>query len=89
MKVELVTKEDLQEFKTELFTELKKLIPPNGKEAAKTWLKSREVRKMLEISPGKLHALRVSKQLPFVRLGGVIYYDWEDVVGLFEKHKSS
>lgn len=88
MKVELVTKDDLQEFKAELLAELKKLVTPNGKETSKSWLKSREVRKMLEISPGKLHALRVSKQLPFVRLGGVIYYEREDVHRLFEKNKS-
>ncbi len=88
MNVELVTKEDLQEFKAELLSELKKLITPNGKDPNKTWLKSREVRKMLGISPGKLNALRISKQLPFVRLGGNIYYDREDVNRLFEKNKS-
>lgn len=88
MKVELVTKDDLQEFKAELLSELKKIITPNSQDQNKAWLKSRDVRKMLEISPGKLTSLRMSKQLPFVRLGGNIYYDREDVHRLFEKNKS-
>lgn len=31
--------------------------------------KSREVRKLIDVSPGKLHAMRVSRQISFMRIG--------------------
>jgi hypothetical protein len=60
-----------------------------GAHLAKQWLKSREVRKLLDVSPGKLHAMRVSRQLSFMRIGGVIYYDRNDIEKMFEKFKTA
>lgn len=56
-------------------------------DTAKKWLKSSEVRKLLNISPGKLLALRASRQLAYVRLGGVIYYDMNDIETMIQKAK--
>ena len=46
MNVELLTKEDLKTFKTELLNDIKEIIKP-GASQSKQWLKSNEVRKML------------------------------------------
>jgi hypothetical protein len=42
----------------------------------KQWLKSGEVRKLLQISPGTLQHLRDTGQLPFTKPGGIIYYEY-------------
>jgi hypothetical protein len=43
---------------------------------------------LLDVSPGKLHALRASRQLSFMRIGGVIYYDMTDIEKMLEKFKT-
>jgi hypothetical protein len=83
MNLEIITKEDLKEFKTELLTEIGKLMQP-GQGEAKKWLKSNEVRKLLNISPGTLQNLRINGTLKFTRIGSLIYYKQEDINKLLE-----
>ena len=51
MNLEIITKQDLAAFKSELLTEIRQLMQP-GQGQSKKWLKSNEVRKLLNISPG-------------------------------------
>jgi Helix-turn-helix domain len=83
MNVELITKEDLKQFKTEMLTEIKHLIKP-GQGQSKQWLKSYEVRKLLNISPGTLQNLRVNGILRYTKIGGLLYYKHEDIIRLLE-----
>ncbi len=83
MNVELITKEDLKQFKTEMLTELKELIKP-GQGQSKQWLKSAEVRKLLNISPGTLQNLRINGTLRYTKIGGMMYYKLEDINKLLE-----
>ncbi len=85
MAVEILTKDDLQQFKNDLFAELKKVIKDSP--TTTKYLQSFEVRKMLNISPGTLQHLRVSGQLPYTKLGGKIFYDSEDIRKMIEKGK--
>lgn len=83
MAAQIITTEDLYIFKQELLQELKELIvslPPHQKK----WLKSPEVRKMLGISPGTLQNLRINGTLPYTKVGGVMYYAYEDIVKVIE-----
>jgi len=80
---ELITKEDLREFKSELLTEIKQLMQP-GQGQSKKWLKSIEVRKLLNISPGTLQNLRINGTLSFTRIGSIMYYKLEDINKLLE-----
>lgn len=75
MKLDIITKEDLQQFKTELFTELKGIIGEKKETDHRQWLKSAEVRKMLNISAGTLQNLRIKGTLPFRKIGGSMYYN--------------
>ena len=84
MSVEIITKEDLYAFKSELLTEIHKIIRPGKFEAPKQWLKSYEVRKMLNISPGTLQTLRINGTLRFTKIGGSLYYKYEDIINLLE-----
>jgi hypothetical protein len=83
MNVELITKEDLKQFKNEMLTEMKHLIKP-GQGQSKQWLKSYEVRKLLNISPGTLQNLRVNGTLRYTKIGGLLFYKTEDIEKLLE-----
>ena len=85
---QLVTLSDLKSVRDELLMAINR-TRGSSTDTAKKWLKSSEVRKLLNISPGKLLALRASRQLAFVRLGGVIYYDCEDIDKMIQKAKTS
>lgn len=86
---QLVTSADLEKFKEQMLSEMRRLLAVGGTQHSKQWLKSREVRKLLDVSPGKLHAMRVSRQLSYMRIGGVIYYDRADIDKMFEKFRTS
>jgi hypothetical protein len=81
--IELLTKEDLKQFKSELLLEIKELIKP-GQGQSKQWLKSNEVRKMLSISPGTLQNLRINGTLRYTKIGGMMYYKLEDIHKILE-----
>ena len=83
----LVTTGDLFDFKRQLLFEIKTLLKEQHGEPTKKWLKSREVRKLLNISPGTLQNLRVRKILPFTRIGGIIYHDANDIQAMLESKK--
>jgi hypothetical protein len=83
MNVELITKEDLKQFKSELLQEIKEIIKP-GEGQSKRWLKSNEVRKMLSISPGTLQNLRINGTLSYTKIGGMMYYKLEDIHKILE-----
>ena len=83
MQVELISKEDLKVFKSELLQEIKQLMQP-GQGQSKQWLKSNEVRKMLNISPGTLQNLRINGTLRFSKIGGMMYYKLEDINKVLE-----
>lgn len=84
---QLVTMADLENFKSDILDEIRKIVKVDHGIPTKKWLKSSEVRKLLDISPGKLHWLRSNRQLEFIRIGGAIYYDREDITKMFEKSK--
>lgn len=84
---QLITVDDLQDFKLELLNEIKTLLKGNGASLGKKWMKSEEVREMLGLSIGKLQTLRINGTLPFTKIGGVIYYDHEDIVNMMLSRK--
>ena len=78
MAIEVITKEDLQLFKTELLSEIRGLMSAESK-AAKPWLKNAELKKLLNISSNTIHRLRVSGKLHPTKIGGTHYYRYEEV----------
>lgn len=86
MSVNILTQEDLQNFKTELFAELKTLIPEQENLKLKKWLKTDEVKKLLKVSPGTLQTLRINGTLTYTRLGGIIYYDYDHIEKILQQN---
>ncbi len=78
MAVEIITREDLNHFRVQLLDDLKRIIqqksPPH-----KEWIKSPEVRKILGISPGTLQTLRVKGTIRYAKVGGMLFYKYEDI----------
>jgi hypothetical protein len=90
MAANIITQEDLAQFKIELLEELREIISrPAEKETKKAearWLKSHQVQRLLSISPGTLQNLRINGTIPFTKVGGVILYSQEDINNVMQKN---
>jgi hypothetical protein len=86
MAVQIITIEDLNEFRSILLNDLKEIIHSRPQQA-KQWLKSKEVRKLLNISPGTLQNLRINGTLTYTKVGGIMYYDNADIEKLLNGNK--
>ncbi|HAD97730.1 MAG TPA: DNA-binding protein [Cryomorphaceae bacterium] len=84
----IITKEDLDQFKLELISEFKEILSVNSNPAPKKWLKSYEVREMLGISPGTLQNMRINGTLPYTKVGGLIFYDNDDIQKMLVANRS-
>lgn len=84
---QMVTKRDLLNFGNLLLQEIKNSTTKSKTSEAlpKPWLKSAEVREILKISPGTLQNLRFNGTLKYKRIGGINYYNYEDIVKMLEK----
>ena len=86
MAIEVITREDLNEFRTLLLSDLNALF--NSKpQQQKQWLKSSEVRKLLNISSGTLQNLRINGTITYTKIGGILYYSNSDLEKLLESNK--
>lgn len=86
MEIELVTLADLKNFKEEILSEIRSLLEGKAELGPdRKWVKSKDVQKLLQISAGTLQTLRNRRMIPFTRLGGVIYYNREDLKKMMEK----
>lgn len=87
MSVEIVTKEDLQAFRQQLLSDIKALLQFRqvNNVTGKEWLRSSEVRKLLNISAGTLQNLRISGKLKPAKIGGINFYRQSDIKKLLEE----
>ncbi|WP_349318408.1 helix-turn-helix domain-containing protein [Chitinophaga sp. MM2321] len=83
MAAEMLTRDDLATFKTELFFEFRNILKSASTQPRK-WLRSFEVRDLLGISTGTLQHMRVNGTLSYTRIGGILFYDYDDIIKLME-----
>lgn len=79
MGLEVITKEDLQQFRLQLLNDLREMLKPQQAKLVKPWLKNSEVRKLLNISSNTVQRLRVTGKLRSSKVGGIHYYRYEDI----------
>jgi len=79
MATSIITTDDLRDFKMELLDDIKKLLTNHTSGKLKKYLKSSEVMSMLQISPGTLQNLRINGTLPYTKIGGIIFYDSDEI----------
>ncbi|MCF3109634.1 helix-turn-helix domain-containing protein [Niabella sp. CC-SYL272] len=84
----LVVLSDLADFKFELVSAFKVLLKEILGQPSKRWLKTSEVRKMLGMSAGTLQTLRNKGTIPSTKIGGVVYYDIEEIKKVLSSYKS-
>ncbi|WP_310554821.1 helix-turn-helix domain-containing protein [Flavobacterium sp.] len=86
MAIEVITREDLNEFRSLLLNDLLDIIKSKPQQQMQ-WLKSNEVRKLLNISPGTLQNLRVNGTITYTKIGGILYYSNSDLEKVLETNK--
>ncbi len=99
MALNVLTQDDLENFKMELFQELKTIIVPELRKEisnpkgekyfeheGKRWLKSYQVMRMLGISTGTLQNLRINRKIPWTKFGGCIYYPFDGIMKQFSEN---
>jgi Helix-turn-helix domain len=76
---QLITVQDLIDFKQQLIGDIKKLLKEQSGHPGHQWLKAFEIKRMLRLSESKLQYLRDKGVIPFKKLGGVTYYNLEEI----------
>ncbi|WP_417371612.1 helix-turn-helix domain-containing protein [Gelidibacter japonicus] len=89
MPTKIITTDDLREFKMELLEDIKKLLVNQSNGKLKKYLKSSEIMDLLQISPGTLQTLRVNGTLPYIKIGGIIFYDSEEVQKVMDINRAN
>ncbi|MDO1501672.1 helix-turn-helix domain-containing protein [Winogradskyella maritima] len=87
MPTSIITTEDLMEFKLELLDDIKKLLTQRASGNMKKYIKSSELMELLQISPGTLQNLRVNGTLPYTKVGGIIFYDWDEIQKVMDANR--
>jgi len=85
----IVTVLDLENFRKRLMNDLTQLLEDRFNTAPKKWLRSYEVRKILNISPGTLQHLKAEGILPFSKVGGSHYYDFQKIQELLSAKETN
>ncbi|MFP9114793.1 DNA-binding protein [Flavobacterium sp. RHBU_3] len=84
---EVVTKEDLRQFGLLMISSfreaLTEVMPKDKTEFSLEWVKSKVVRKLLDMSPASLQNLRVMGKIRFKKVLGSYYYNKSDIEKLF------
>lgn len=88
---QLVTKEDLRQFRLLLLNDFEKMLsgkPQNAEQKDEEdfeWMRSKTIRRILNISPGTLQNLRITGKVRYKKLIGSYYYSRTDVMNLFNE----
>ena len=87
MPATIITTDDLIDFKLELLDDIKKLLSKQAQGKLKKYLKSSELMDLLQISPGTLQNLRIKGTLPYTKVGGIIFYDSEEIQKVMDNNR--
>lgn len=82
-----VTKDDLRQFRLLLVNEIKELLQGPAVSTEDTdpeWIRSKAIRRTLDISPATLQNLRITGKIRCRKVMGSYYYNRADVIKLFE-----
>jgi len=91
MSDDVVTKEDLKQFslllldKIEILLEKSRFVKNEANDPE--WIKSKSVRKLLDISAGSVQNLRTTQKVRFKKVLGSYYYNRKDLEKLFADEK--
>lgn len=81
MNIELVTKQDLIDFKNEILSQIAQSQP---KHSPNKYYKSREIMELLNCSENQLRNLRIKGEIKARKIGGDWYYDYQSIENKFK-----
>ncbi len=84
---QLITIEDLHQFRSYIVQDILTAMKISQQSPTKKWMKSHEVRRLLKISPGTLQNLKNTGVIPYTKIGGVHFFDHEDIQRVLESGK--
>lgn len=86
-----ITKDDLRQFGILLVDQFRQIIEDNQTKEDDAlnpeWLKSRVVRKLMDMSAASLQNLRITGKVRFKKILGSYYYNKSDLMNLFNDTK--
>ncbi len=84
---DMVTKEDLRQFGLELLCNIGTLMTQTrevqNEIVDQEWIKSKQVRLLMNMSPGSIQNLRVTQKVRYKKILGSYYYNKVDLLKLF------
>ena len=90
MATNIITPDDLEQFKWDLLADIKEYLNENYNKVPPVketeWIKSHQVQRLLGISPGTLQNLRVNGTIPYSKVGGVLFYKKADIQNILESN---
>ncbi len=84
MPTEILTTDDLQEFRVQLLEDFERLLKAYNETPRKKWLKSFEVMTILNITKNTLTTYRTNGVLYAKKVGGVYYYAYQQIQELLQ-----
>jgi len=86
MPLEIITLQDLEQFKASILSEINLML--NGQQpSASKMMKSTEVCRMLRITPATLQHLRRKKIVNASKIGGTFYYLYDEIANMLPRSK--
>ena len=85
MPTEIVTIDDLKEFRIQLLEDLENLLKNYNETPKKKWLKSFEVMTMLNITKNTLKTHRENGVLYAKKIGGIYYYAYQEINEMLQR----
>lgn len=82
-----ITKDDLRQFGLMLTDTMRTVVAEavhSKSDTESVWLRSKAVRRLLDISAGSVQNLRTSEKVRFKKVLGSYYYNKEDLLNLFK-----
>lgn len=89
--MEQVTKDDLRQLRLLIINDIRNLL--QGKqvnqknETESDWVRSKEIRSMMNVSYATLQNLRIQGKIRFRKVMGSYYYSKKDMLNLFREEK--
>lgn len=83
---DIVTRQDLIELEERIRALIREAIPP-GFVPGQQWLRSRDMKKWLGVSPSTLYNMRQSGAIPYTQLGDTYFYPYEQIRQILESRE--
>jgi hypothetical protein len=83
----VISKEDFDQFKKELIDEIKQIIQPSINNKTQ-WLRSSDVRELLNISDSTLQTFRINGTIPAYKLDSTWFYKYDEIIEALEKGRN-